>query len=99
VFARCEVVVLILADEAAQDEVLGRGTDRFAGLVRGRILVSAGTAATAAPAYSEGLAADVAAAGGRYVEAPVSGSRLPAERGELLAMLAGEDDASGPPRR
>jgi 3-hydroxyisobutyrate dehydrogenase len=90
VFARCEVVVLMLADEAAQDEVLGRGTDRFAGLVRGRILVSAGTAA---PAYSEGLAADVAAAGGRYVEAPVSGSRLPAERGELLAMLAGEDDA------
>jgi 3-hydroxyisobutyrate dehydrogenase-like beta-hydroxyacid dehydrogenase len=32
----------------------------------------------------------IAEAGGRYVEAPVSGSRVPARRGELVAMLAGD---------
>jgi 3-hydroxyisobutyrate dehydrogenase len=31
--------------------------------------------------------------GGSYVEAPVSGSRLPAEAGRLVAMLAGEPGA------
>jgi 3-hydroxyisobutyrate dehydrogenase len=48
---------------------------------------------TTSPAYSQGLETDVRAAGGRYVEAPVSGSRVPAENGELVAMLAGEQDA------
>jgi 3-hydroxyisobutyrate dehydrogenase len=48
---------------------------------------------TTAPEYSAALAADVTAAGGRYVEAPVSGSRIPAEKGELVAMLAGDPDA------
>ncbi|HYH34201.1 MAG TPA: NAD-binding protein, partial [Nocardioides sp.] len=43
---------------------------------------------TTSPAYSAGLEADVVAAGGRYVEAPVSGSRKPAEAGELVVMLA-----------
>ena len=33
-----------------------------------------------------------AAEGGRYVEAPVSGSRKPAEAGQLVAMLAGEPE-------
>lgn len=43
-----------------------------------------------APEYSRGRARDIEAAGGRFVEAPVSGSRVPAERGELVAMLGGE---------
>ena len=33
----------------------------------------------------------VIAEGGRFVEAPVSGSRRPAETGERVAMLAGAD--------
>jgi 3-hydroxyisobutyrate dehydrogenase len=48
---------------------------------------------TTPPEYSAGLAADVRAAGGRYVEAPVSGSRVPATNGQLVAMLAGDEDA------
>jgi len=43
------------------------------------------------PDYSRALQADVTAAGGRYVEAPVSGSRVPAELGRLVAMVAGSD--------
>lgn len=89
VFARTEVVLAMLADEAALDAVLARGTPQFAGMVADRTLVHMGTTA---PQYSQGLAADLAGAGGRYVEAPVSGSRVPAQHGELVAMLAGEPD-------
>ena len=87
VFRRARVVVLMLADGDAMDEVLGRGTPRFAARVAGHTVVHTGTTP---PAYSQGLADDVRAAGGCYVEAPVSGSRGPAEAGELVLMLAGE---------
>ena len=90
VFRLAPVVVLMLADGAAMDTVLGRGTPAFADRVAGRTVVHMGTTA---PAYSQGLESDVRAAGGGYVEAPVSGSRGPAEAGELVAMLAGEPSA------
>ncbi|MGW0770190.1 NAD(P)-dependent oxidoreductase [Streptomyces sp. NPDC002676] len=87
VFARAGTVLLMLADEAAVDTVLGRGTPALAARVAGRVVVHMGTTS---PAYSRALEADVRAAGGRYVEAPVSGSRVPAEQGRLVALLAGE---------
>lgn len=90
VFARCDVVLLMLADETAVDAVLGRGTPALAARVAGRTVVHMGTTS---PEYSHALEADVRAAGGRYVEAPVSGSRVPAQEGRLVAMLAGEADA------
>jgi 3-hydroxyisobutyrate dehydrogenase len=88
-FDRCGVVILMLADGAAIDVVLARGAPAFAQRVRERTLINM---ATVSPAYSKMLEADVRAAGGRYVEAPVSGSRKPAEAGQLVAMLAGEVD-------
>jgi 3-hydroxyisobutyrate dehydrogenase len=90
VFAAARIVILMLADEPAMDAVLGRGTEAFVRRVAGHTVVHMGTTA---PDYSRDLAADMAAAGGRYVEAPVSGSRTPAEQGELVAMLAGDPDA------
>lgn len=87
VFAQAGTVILMLATETAIDEVLGRGTPAFAPRVAGATLVHMGTTA---PEYSAQLARDVAAAGGHYVECPVSGSRRPAELGQLVGMLAGE---------
>jgi 3-hydroxyisobutyrate dehydrogenase len=87
VFARTGTVLMMLADGAAIDEVLGRGTPAFEARVAGHTVVHMGTTA---PAYSRSLATDVAAAGGRYVEAPVSGSLVPAVKGELVGMLAGD---------
>ncbi|MGC5015435.1 NAD(P)-dependent oxidoreductase [Streptosporangium sp. DT93] len=92
VFERTRLVFLMLADEAAIDAVLGRGTPGFAATVAGRTIVHMGTTT---PAYSAGLETDLLAAGGRYVEAPVSGSRVPAAAGRLVAMLAGEPAAVG----
>ncbi|KMS82521.1 2-hydroxy-3-oxopropionate reductase [Streptomyces regensis] len=90
VFARAEVVLLMLADETAMDAVLGRGTPGLAAQVAGRTVVHMGTTS---PEYSHTLETEIRAAGGRYVEAPVSGSRVPAEQGQLVGMLAGEEAA------
>jgi 3-hydroxyisobutyrate dehydrogenase len=89
IFARCEVVILMLLDGAAMDTVLGRGDGAFEDRVKGRTLINM---ATTAPDYSKALEADVRNEGGHYVEAPVSGSRKPAEAGQLVAMLAGEPE-------
>jgi 3-hydroxyisobutyrate dehydrogenase len=89
VFARASTVLLMLADEPAVDAVLARGSPGFAGLVGGRTVVHLGTTS---PEFSRRLALDVEAAGGRYAEAPVSGSVGPAEAGELVAMIAGRED-------
>ncbi len=89
-FARCDTVILMLASEAATDAVLGRGSADFAAIVAARTIVAMGTVS---PGYSKALEAEIVAAGGRYVEAPVSGSRKPAEAGQLVAMLAGDPQA------
>ena len=86
VFDRSETVLLMLAHEQAVDDTLRRGSPEFASAVRGRTVVHLGTTS---PEFSESLGRDIVAAGGRYVESPVSGSRVPAERGELVAMVAG----------
>ncbi|GAA3773584.1 NAD(P)-dependent oxidoreductase [Streptomyces phyllanthi] len=90
VFDRAGTVILMLADETAIDAVLGRGTPDFAARVAGHTVVHMGTTS---PEYSGDLQDDIRAASGRYVESPVSGSRVPAEQGRLVAMLAGDDDA------
>ncbi|MEZ3178092.1 NAD(P)-dependent oxidoreductase [Streptomyces pimonensis] len=87
VFEKAGTVILMLADEAALDTVLGRGTPDFAARVAGRTVVHMGTTS---PEYSAALEDAVRAAGGSYAEAPVSGSRVPAEQGRLVAMLAGD---------
>jgi 3-hydroxyisobutyrate dehydrogenase len=81
------VALLMLADETATDQVLERSSDMFAENVRGRLIVHMGTTS---PAYSRHLGEAIREAGGRYVEAPVSGSRIPAENGALVGMVAGD---------
>jgi 3-hydroxyisobutyrate dehydrogenase len=87
VFEDASTVFMMLFDRPAIDAVLGRGTPRFATLVAGRTLVNL---SSIAPEDSRALEREVLAAGGRFLEAPVSGSRIPAERGQLVAMLAGD---------
>lgn len=88
VFRQAELVILMLSGPAAVDAVLQRGHDTFARNVGGCIVVQMGTTS---PAYSARLGTEIRGAGGTYVEAPVSGSRKPAEAGELIALLAGAE--------
>src|SRR5690349_1118030 len=80
VFAQSATVFLMLVDGGAVDSVLDRGGTAFAARVTRRTVVHMGTTS---PAYSRGLEADIRSVGGYYVEAPVSGSRKPAEAGLL----------------
>ncbi|QBJ16485.1 NAD(P)-dependent oxidoreductase (plasmid) [Agrobacterium sp. 33MFTa1.1] len=89
VFGRARTVFLMLSTESAIDAVLGRHTARFASMVAGHVVVNTGTPSSA---YSEELSHDLRLAGARYVEAPVLGQRGPAESGQLVAMLAGDDE-------
>jgi 3-hydroxyisobutyrate dehydrogenase len=90
VFDRSSIVLVMLLNETAIDAALQRGTGAFERMVRGKTLVNLGTTS---PAYSLELETEVVRAGGQYVEAPVSGSRLPAERGALVGMIAGPGPA------
>lgn len=90
VFDQARVVILMLANDTAIDAVLARGMPAFAQRVRRRTIVQMGTTS---PEYSLALDGAVRAAGGSYVEAPVSGSRVPAEQGRLVGLLAGDPAA------
>ncbi|MGH8051278.1 MAG: NAD(P)-dependent oxidoreductase [Arenimonas sp.] len=85
-FASTSIILVMLLDEQAIDTVLERGTPGFNALVSGKTLVNLGTTSAE---YSHGLEQDLLGAAGYYVEAPVSGSSVPAERGELVGMVAG----------
>ncbi len=89
VFRRAHTVLTMLADGAAIDAVLGRGTDVFEQRVRNHLIVHMGTTSSE---YSKSLGADIQAVGGSYAEAPVSGSREAAVRGRLVVMVAGEPE-------
>lgn len=86
VFERCGVTILMLRNEEATDFVLARHAAGFGSRVSGRTIVNM---ATPSPGYSTALEAEILAHDGHYLEAPVSGSRKPAEAGQLVAMLAG----------
>lgn len=85
-FQQSEVIIIMLANPAAIDEVLGPGTELFSKHLSGKILVNMGTNP---PEYSRKLQTAIQEVGGHYIEAPVSGSRRPAENGELICMIAG----------
>lgn len=89
VFDHADRIVLMLNTEAAFDAVLSRKGGAFGVAFPGRTIVNT---ATLTPKYSAALGRDIENAGGVYVEAPVSGSRAPAESGDLLVMTAGDED-------
>ena len=79
--------ILMLLNQVAVDAVLERDTAAFAENVQGKTIIGMGSVD---PLYSVGLASDIALAGGTYLEAPVSGSRVPAENGQLVCLLGGD---------
>ena len=88
VFARSDVVVMMLTNGDALDAVVARGTPMFAERVAGRTIVHMGTTA---PIYSKDLEADIRAVGGRYVEAPVSGSHTRPRRASWSRCWPGSE--------
>jgi 3-hydroxyisobutyrate dehydrogenase-like beta-hydroxyacid dehydrogenase len=84
--AAAEVVITMLTGPDAVAEVLFGAGGAATGDVRGKLYVDM---STSGPRFARETAARLAPLGARFVDAPVSGSRAPAERGELLVIAGG----------
>jgi 3-hydroxyisobutyrate dehydrogenase/2-hydroxy-3-oxopropionate reductase len=85
-----DVVVTMLADAAALEQVLHGDDGLLAGLRDGAVVVDMSTIGQEAATRFAGGVAD---AGGRWLDAPVSGSVALAQAGTLTLMVGGEPDA------
>ncbi len=81
-----DVVVTMVSDARALHAVLEGRDGVCAGLKRGALVIEMSTAGRAA---AREAAKSVARVKGRFVDAPVSGTVAPAQRGELVAMVGG----------
>lgn len=85
------VILLMVPGHQEIDQVLGRGSDgSVTACIDGKTVI---LMSTVAPSYSLALGGDVVRAGARYVEAPVSGSRAPAETAQLVVLASAALDA------
>jgi 3-hydroxyisobutyrate dehydrogenase-like beta-hydroxyacid dehydrogenase len=82
-------VLTMLADDAAVDETLTGPSGALSALEPGALVVDM---STTAPDTSRALAERVAAAGGRFLDAPVSGSTATAQAAQLTIMVGGDAD-------
>jgi len=87
-----DVVIVMVTDDEALEAVLEGEEGVLAGLTDGTIVLQM---STVTPAATEAAAEAVRDAGGRYVDAPVSGTVGPAEEGTLTVLAAGPDDLLG----
>ncbi|KAF0218472.1 MAG: 2-hydroxy-3-oxopropionate [Geobacteraceae bacterium] len=87
VIESCPVTFTMLADPAAAREVCFGKYGVLDGISPGKGYVDM---STVDPETSQMIGGAVTAMGGRFLEAPVSGSRKPAEEGTLVILAAGD---------
>jgi 3-hydroxyisobutyrate dehydrogenase-like beta-hydroxyacid dehydrogenase len=83
-----QFVVTMLADRASLESTLAGPDGILAGLSPDAIVLEMSTSGRAAVLAAEEL---VRSKGARLIDAPVSGSVIPAEKGELVAMVGAEE--------
>lgn len=87
VIEACPVTFAMLADPAAAEAACFGANGVLAGIAPGKGYVDMSTVDAAT---SRRIGAAVAGKGGRFLEAPVSGSRKPAEEGTLVILAGGD---------
>jgi 3-hydroxyisobutyrate dehydrogenase-like beta-hydroxyacid dehydrogenase len=92
VAAAADVTLSMVADTAALQAIADRPDGLLAGLGPGKIYVDM---STVSPAESQELARRVAERGAQMLDAPVSGSPLTLEEGNLSIMVGGDRAAFG----
>lgn len=85
---RCDVVLICVSDSPDVVDVVRRDDGILAGLRPGGLVVDH---STISPSVTRSLAADVEAAGGSWVDAPVSGGSEGAANGMLSIMVGGSE--------
>lgn len=81
----CQVVIVMLTGPEAIDALLWEAANAMA---PGSLIVNM---STVPPAFARKTAGQLEAMGLRYVDAPVSGSKKPAEEGDLVILAGGEE--------
>ncbi|MGF7149788.1 3-hydroxyisobutyrate dehydrogenase [Sphingomonas zeicaulis] len=84
----CHVVITSLFDIDAVKAVYG-GSDGLTACATDTLFIEM---STVSPASQRRLSLEVAAAGGRFIECPVSGTVSPARSGQLLGLAGGSED-------
>ncbi len=84
-----EVIMTIVSDTAAMEEVVAGKNGVLESIRAGAVLIDS---STISPAVSRKLAARVTAKGASMLDAPVTGSKHGAEKGELTFMIGGDRD-------
>lgn len=87
--AQANVVVTIISNDSAVEEVYYGEQGILAGLKPGSTVIDS---STISPALAKRLAADVAARGSSFLDAPVTGSKDGAIAGTLLFMVGGSKE-------
>jgi len=85
-----DVIFTMVTHTRALHEVLGGPDGVLAGLINGKIYIDM---STVSPDASKRLAIQVAAKGAQMLDAPVSGSAITLEQGNLSIMVGGEQAA------
>jgi 3-hydroxyisobutyrate dehydrogenase-like beta-hydroxyacid dehydrogenase len=87
VAASSDVLLTIVSDPPALEEVLWSKDGALSGLRRGSIYIDS---STVSPALARKISAACAERGARFLDAPVTGGTWGAEKGELVFMVGGD---------
>jgi 3-hydroxyisobutyrate dehydrogenase-like beta-hydroxyacid dehydrogenase len=85
--ANVDVLITIVSDPPALEEVLWGKDGAFPTLKRGSLYIDS---STISPDLARRIAAECSKAGVNFLDAPVTGGTWGAEKGELLFMIGGE---------
>ena len=86
---KADLVITLLTDEAALDEVFLSANGLLTGQVAGKLFVEM---STVPPAKHQALAARAKAVQAAYLECPVGGSVGPAKEGKLIGFVGGAEE-------
>src|SRR5580658_5090617 len=89
VAAASDVLLTIVSDPPAVEEVLWGANGAFEGLRRGSVLIDS---STVSPDLERRAAAACAERGIEFLDAPVTGGTWGAEKGELVMMVGGPEE-------
>lgn len=81
-----DIIFLMLSDDKACDDVAGGDAGLLSGLDNTKTVVNL---STVSPAYSQSFNEKVKQTGARFLEAPVVGSKIPAQNATLIILAAG----------
>ncbi|RFU78886.1 hypothetical protein TARUN_3325 [Trichoderma arundinaceum] len=84
VVEQSDVIFTMMFDGPAIQSIID---DDFRRALRGKTLINTSSVSVET---SHALAQEIHAAGGKFIEMPVSGSKIPAEQGNLVGMMAGD---------